>query len=187
MRGLASVVLLLLLTNTAFAQSAPQDAQDDRTNGFSVGWDISSFSNNYGFGVRVDTPRFANGKVHVQLAGNFAWVQGVPVDSTDTTWAPYTLIRVGIIRSSPIRNLPLRFYGGGGVALILPTNKVSEKSAQGGGYGVTGLELAMPENENVRWFVELGGMGTGAKADRLATSPIYANGFIIGWGFRYDM
>jgi hypothetical protein len=28
-------------------------------------------------------------------------------------------------------------------------------------------------------------MGTGAQADKLANKPIYANGFIIGWGFRY--
>jgi hypothetical protein len=186
MRGLVSAVCLLLLTTTLRAQDAPTPAPDDRGNRAAVGWEISSFANNYGFGARLDTPHFAKGKLHVQIAGSLAWVQGVPAGESDTTWAPYTLLRVGIVRSTPIGNR-FRFYGGGGFALVLPTNDLSAKRAQGGGYGLTGLELSMPESSRTRWFLEVGGMGTGARGDRLANSPIYANGFTIGWGFRYQL
>jgi hypothetical protein len=187
MKAVASVVCLLLLTATLRAQDSAQRAPDDERNGAAVGWEISSFANNYAFGARLDTPRFARRTVHVQIGASLAWVQGVPLGESDTTWAPYTLLRIGIVRSTPIGSLPLRFYGGGGLALVLPTNDVSGQSAQGGGYGLTGLELSVPENGGARWFVEVGGMGTGAKADRLANSPIYANGFTIGWGFRYRL
>jgi hypothetical protein len=185
MRALAVVAFVLLQGSAAFAQATPTDAQPDRPTGFAVGWEIASFANNYGFGVRVDTPPFADETVQIQLAADVAWVQGVSPGTSDTTWAPYTLVRIGIVRRVPIRDLPLHFYGGGGVALLFPTHKVSEKTVQGGGYGVTGLELSLPQNGRSAWFAELGGMGTGAKADQLANDPIYANGFTIAWGFRY--
>lgn len=184
MRNLACLTCLLLLTTAAHAQDAPASAEDRGARGAAIGWEISSFANNYAFGARVDTPSFANGRLRVQIAGSLAWVQGVPIGETETTWAPYTLLRVGIVRSAPIGNR-LRFYGGGGLALVLPTNDLADERAHGGGYGLTGLELSLPENGRTRWFVELGGMGTGARADRLTNSPIYANGFTIGWGFRY--
>ena len=180
MRGPATVLCSLLFATALSAQTPPSD------DGVAVGWDISSFANNYGVGVRFDTARFAHGRLQVQVAGHIAWVDGVPVGEVESAWAPYSLVRVGIVRSAPIGRL-LRFYGGGGFALILPTHRVSEDAARGGGYGLTGLEIAMPEGTRTRWFVELGGMGSGARADRLEHSPIYANGFTIGWGFRYRL
>ena len=187
MKAVTFLMSLLLFAPALRAQDAAQRAPDEPANHAAVGWEISSFANNYGFGARVDTPRFARGTVHVQIGASLAWVQGVPLGESDTTWAPYTLLRIGVVRSTPIGSLPLRFYGGGGLALVLPTNDVSGQTVQGGGYGLTGLELSMPEGGRARWFLEVGGMGTGAKADRLTNSPIYANGFTIGWGFRYRL
>jgi hypothetical protein len=181
MKAFAISLLLLTGAGNAFAQAS----QDEQRTGAAIGWDISSFSNNYGIGVRLESPNFANGRVRVQFGADFAWVQGVKIESSTTTWAPYTLLRLGVVRINRIGDLPLRFYGGGGAAVILPTNEVSDEGAKWGGYGVTGLELLMPANGRSAWFAELGGMGTGAQADKLANKPIYANGFIIGWGFRY--
>lgn len=183
MKAFALLLLLLPVAGNAFAQ----DPEAESRNGMAVGWDISSFANNYAIGVRLDSPRFAGGRVHVQFAADLAWVQGVKTETSTTAWAPYTLLRFGVVRTRRIRDLPLRFYGGGGAALILPTDDVSDNGTEWGGYGLTGLELFMPGNGRTAWFVELGGMGTGAKAHNMANAPIYANGFLIGWGFRYYM
>jgi hypothetical protein len=36
----------------------------------------------------------------------------------------------------------------------------------------------------VSYFIELGGVGTGANADKVTGNPIYSNGFLISVGFR---
>ena len=178
MKRLGLLVVALLVATRALAQ-------DGERNGFAVGWDLNSVANNYGVALRLSSPPFADDKVHVDVAGGISWVQGVRLGSTGTTWASYGMFRVGVFRTQAIGELPLRFYGGGGAVMLLPSDRLSAKSTRWGGYGVTGLELFMPSAKNTAWFAELGGMGTGAKADKLADAPIYANCFTIGWGFRY--
>ena len=85
MKEVASVMCLLLLTTTLRAQDAAQPASDARPSSAALGWEVSSFANNYGFGARLDTPPFANGTVHVQIGASLAWVQGVPLGESDTT------------------------------------------------------------------------------------------------------
>jgi len=57
-----------------------------------------------------------------------------------------------------------------------------------GGWGGFGFEIAQRKNNlddaGTSYFVELGGIGTGASASRLPTQPIFANGFLINVGFR---
>jgi hypothetical protein len=182
------VAALALLASCAPAPSAQaqdakgEDAKGEVGHGLAVGWDLSSFANNFGLGLRVASPRFAHDKMGFELGAHYAWVQGVANGATDTSWFPYGSVQLGVLGSQSIGSLPLRFYGGGGVVVLLPTDKLSSRTSDFGGYGVTGLELFMAEQA---WFVELGAMGTGAKADQLVASPIYANGFTASWGFRY--
>jgi hypothetical protein len=39
----------------------------------------------------------------------------------------------------------------------------------------------------INYFIELGAVGTGAKADKLPTNPIYSNGFLMSVGFRFHV
>ena len=34
------------------------------------------------------------------------------------------------------------------------------------------------------YFIEIGGIGTGATADKVANKPIYSNGLMLSTGFR---
>jgi hypothetical protein len=46
----------------------------------------------------------------------------------------------------------------------------------------------MPTNHQdgpVSYLIELGGIGTGARADHLPTKPLLANGFLITVGMRF--
>src|SRR5262245_36255727 len=117
MKTLASFACVLLIATTVPAQDVAPPTPARHARNAAIGWEISSFANNYGFGGRFDTPSFAKGQVHVQIAASVAWVQGVREGESDTTWAPYTLLRFGIVRTMPI-GTRLRFYGGGGLALV---------------------------------------------------------------------
>ena len=54
-----------------------------------------------------------------------------------------------------------------------------------GGYGLLGFEF-YPHRKGC-YFIELGGVGTGATADKIPSSPIYSNGFLISTGIRFHL
>jgi hypothetical protein len=90
-----------------------------------------------------------------------------------------TLGMVGV--SGVVRNF-LRLYGEGGVIMLLPSSEFSNESNVMGGYGVFGFEFHMDRANN--YFIEIGGVGTGATAEKIPTNPIYSNGFTISVGYR---
>lgn len=76
-------------------------------------------------------------------------------------------------------------YGEGGILGLFPSSDFSSKKFVFGGYGLFGFEFFM--NQMNKYFIELGSCGTGAKADKIATKPIYSNGFLISTGFRVTL
>jgi hypothetical protein len=73
----------------------------------------------------------------------------------------------------------LRAYGEGGLA-FLTLNELSSKPVSLGGYGAFGLEYKV--GGPMMFFLEMGGMGTGATADQLPGQPIVSNGFWASGG-----
>ena len=104
----------------------------------------------------------------------------------ETTWSPYGTYQLGVIGVGGMAGGFARFYGEGGVVLITPSSDFSNSSTEIGGYGLFGFEFFMSSDPDVpvSYFIELGGIGSGAKADKVFGSPIYSNGFLISVGFR---
>ncbi|MEO0332135.1 MAG: hypothetical protein AAF223_10680, partial [Bacteroidota bacterium] len=75
-----------------------------------------------------------------------------------------------------------RLYGEGGIILLLPSDTFSAERTELGGYGLFGFEFYLKNNAN--YFIEIGGVGTGAQADKVPNKPIYSNGLLISTGFR---
>lgn len=65
---------------------------------------------------------------------------------------------------------------------LFPSDAFSSRSVQFGGYGLFGFEFLL--DQHMRYFLEAGGVGTGARADRIEGAPIYSNGFVINVGVR---
>jgi len=65
---------------------------------------------------------------------------------------------------------------------LIPNGIFSSASSQAGGYGLFGFEFK--PIDAFGFYLEVGGLGTGAKADKLPTKPIYSNGFLTNVGFR---
>jgi formate-dependent phosphoribosylglycinamide formyltransferase (GAR transformylase) len=73
-------------------------------------------------------------------------------------------------------------YGEGGIILLFPSAIFSTNSSEFGGYGLFGFEFFMHSKMN--YFLEIGGVGSGAVADKVIAKPIYSNVLLINLGFR---
>ena len=109
-----------------------------------------------------------------------------PDDDNTTTWSPYGNYSLGFLGVGGVAGGFVRLYGEGGILLVTPPGAISTSSVEIGGYGVFGFEFFMSSHEEtpVSYFIELGGVGTGATADKIPGQPIFSNGFLISVGFR---
>jgi len=182
------LALLLYFASIAFAAETHllNIAEVWKRNSAVFTWDfnVNSFSNSYGLGASVGSPYFFNDKVNFRLAGSYGWVQGTPKGQGSETWAPFGMLKLGLFGSNFLPGTLIRGYGGGGPLLLLPSDAVSSADTVSGGFGIVGVEFFLTAEKSLAMFVELGGMGTGARATGFENDPIYANGFTASWGFR---
>lgn len=169
----------LLLLSTFFLTFLSLNAQTDK-NSISFGFAANQTQNDFGIGVDIISPYFANSIVAIKVGANLKFLQHST--ATSTTWSPYQNIQLGIRSRNFIIEDKIFIYGEGGGIVLLPNTKFSSQNSNFGGYGLFGFEFRT--NEKVGFFVELGGVGTGARADKIALSPIYSNGFLTNVGFR---
>jgi hypothetical protein len=169
---------LLLLTGLGMAQEAPMN------NGLAIGFHLNQHQNDFGLGLNITSPYFIDDRLAVRLRGNMNWHQHIEVASNETTWSPYFNFSLGVIGVGGYIGEHIRLYGEGGVIALLPSDEFSDESSHLGGYGLFGFEFFMGPNRN--YFIELGGMGVGATADKIPGQPIYSNGFLTNVGYRHQ-
>lgn len=155
------------------------DAQTN-SNKFEIGFNLNQFQSDYGLGVHLISPYFWNSSSAVKAAANFQWLEHF--DGTETVWTTYQSFQVGFRSRSTIISDKIYIYGEGGFMVLLPNDEFSTESINFGGYGLFGFEFK-PASK-FAYFIELGGMGSGAVADKVPGKPIYSNGFITTVGFR---
>lgn len=148
---------------------------------FGVGFTINRFQNDFGLGVHAVSPYFAGNAVAVKLGGNFHWFQHI--DNQRTVWTLYYNIQLGCRGRLPVIDKKLFVYGEGGPVLLLPGSRLSSRQTIFGGYGLFGFEFMA--TERLGYLIELGGMGTGARADKVPSEPIFSNGFTASTGLRF--
>jgi len=165
-------IAFILLSAAAFGQS-PE-------NRIGIGFNVNRFQDDFGLGLHLVSPYFANAKAAVRVGGNLQWFQFT--DGNEVTWSPYGNIQLGIRGRQPVVDDRIYIYGEGGGLLLLPNAAFSSEKTRMGGYGLFGFEFYT--SPRFSYFVELGGMGAGARADQLLSKPIYSNGFVTTVGFR---
>lgn len=171
-----------LLTIGIILLSIAVKAQHDTpSTKFSMGYQINQFQKDFGFGLQVTTPHFLKKSVAIRARTNVMFYEHI--DGTEYTWTPYAHFTLGVVGVSGIISKNIRVYGEGGVILLLPSGKFSNSDVDVGGYGLFGFEFFM-ENHN-SYFIEIGGSGTGATADKLVGKPIYSNGLLVAAGYRH--
>ncbi|MEO1260197.1 MAG: hypothetical protein AAFZ15_15485 [Bacteroidota bacterium] len=160
------------------------EAQDRQLpNGFSFGFQLNEFQNDFGIGANVTSPAFLYDKVAVRLRGNLMFHQHPEND--ETTWTPYANFTFGLVSGRTQISDVIRLYGEGGVIGLLPASDFSTEDFEFGGYGLFGFEFFLGTNGN--YFIEIGGVGTGATADKIPSQPIYSNGLLLSVGYRVQL
>ncbi len=171
---LSTLLISFGLMMTAQAQEA------SISNDFGIGFQLSQYQRDFGFGINATSPYFANNALAIRLKANVMFNEHL--QDGEITWTPYTNLSLGLVSGSAKVGKHIRLYGEGGVIGLLPASDFSSEDFEVGGYGLFGFEFYM-----VRWanyFIEIGGVGTGARADQVPTQPIYSNGLVISTGFR---
>ncbi|MFM7472612.1 MAG: hypothetical protein ACKO00_01675 [Crocinitomicaceae bacterium] len=160
-----------------------QISAQTKTNKLEIEYNVSQYQKDFGVGLHLISPYFAKSKVALKLGANFQWLEHY--NGSETTWTPYQNVQVGIRGRNPIVEDKVFIYGEGGIVTILTNDKFSSKSSQFGGYGLFGFEFK--PTQKFAYFIELGGIGTGAIADKVVSKPIYSNGFLTNVGFRIGL
>ena len=172
-----------LLIGLFLCLSFYSNAQNDISiaNGFGLGGQLTQHQQDFGLGLQLTSPFFVGNSLALRLRGNLMWNQHV--QDQETTWSPYSNVSLGLVGAGQQIGNSIRLYGEGGIVLLFPSGEFSDESLVLGGYGVFGFEFFMAKFIN--YYIELGGIGTGATANLVPNKPIYSNGFLINVGFRY--
>ena len=148
-----------------------------------LGFHLSQNQKDFGLGLNVTSPYFAQKKIAVRLRGNVVWNEHLNIHNT-TTWTPYSNVFLGVLGVAGEIGGFLRLYGEGGTVCLFPSRTFSSEDYKLGGYGIFGFEFFLDNRSN--YFIEIGGIGTGAVADKVSSKPIYSNGLLLNVGFRHQ-
>ena len=175
-----TISIALLCIGALFVQATAQDSPISHK--FGLGFQIGQWQKDFGYGLQMTSPYFANGRVAVRLKGNLVFHEHV--ENASTVWTPYGNISLGMVGVAGVINGNIRLYGEGGIIGLIPSDSFSTESFNIGGYGLFGFEFHM--SSHAAYHIEIGGVGTGANADLVENEPIYSNGLLINTGFRYQ-
>lgn len=174
-------VILLAILALGFNKMHAQESKI--SNDLSIGFQLNEYGGDFGMGLNVTSPYFFKGNVAVRLRGNLMFLEHL--DALQTTWTPYSNLTLGLVSGGSRVGKNIRLYGEGGVIMLIPSADFSSQETEFGGYGLFGFEFYMFDRGN--YFIEIGGVGTGARADIAPLDPIYSNGLLISTGFRVHL
>lgn len=177
MRSTNILILALLFMSVILLAQEPQ-----RRNGIGIGYQINQYQRDFGLGFNLTSPYFAHKQIAVRLRGNLLFNEHEK-NGNETVWTPYSAVSLGVIGQGVPISDRVSIYGEGGALCLFPSGEFSEKNTVFGGYGLFGFEFYMSSFSN--YFIEIGGLGSGAVADKIPKKPIYANGLLINAGFRF--
>lgn len=163
---------------------SPEEENNDNApraaNNLQIGFHINQVQRDFGFGLHVISPYFFMNMFAIKASTNIQWFEHF--DSTEVTTTRYQNIQLGMRGRGFSVGDNISVYGEGGMFVILPNTRFSSESFVMGGYGLLGFEFRT--GPRLAYFIELGGVGAGAKADKVAGKPIYSNGFLINVGLN---
>jgi len=183
MKKLNLIIMLLISVITTNAQQVELKVEKNRSNNLSLGLHLNNFQNDFGQGISVTSPFFANNSIAFKGSFNVAYRDGIVEGDSISNWYAYSSVQFGTIAVAGKIGESIRAYGSGGVIVLFPNAVFSNHKTQIGGYGLWGFEFIL--NSRISYYVELGGMGVGARAEKMIGQPIYSNGFLTTVGLHF--
>ena len=179
MKKLTRVGILLVLLHTGSLL-----AQSEKNEGLGFGFHLNQYQSDFGLGVNLSSPNFFSESVCLRLRANAMFYEYIN-DEFKTDWEPYANIMLGFSSASYKINDAIALYGEGGVIGIFPSSTISSSDLEIGGYGIFGFEFYF--YDGFCYFLEAGGIGIDAVADKLTAEPIYSNGFLMSVGLKVKL
>ena len=156
--------------------------------GAAVGIAVHRLQDDFGLSASWSSPAFFDGKARITAGGGVAWYPYGTNASGDQDWVPFGHSRVVVESGHRVGRAPLRLYGFGGAMLVFRSERLSDEVLAVAGIGGFGFEFFPPTNTidaPVSYFIEIGGVGSGARATNLPGHPILLNGFLVQSGVRF--
>lgn len=172
-------LVILLICFCIFQGEAKSVLEQSKAKNFSLGFQLHEFDNDFGCGINLTFPWFGNNKVAIRTCQDVVFSKLI-------NWRPYGSSRLGMVGSTGLIHGFCRFYGEGGLQVLIINKDLSSDKANFGGYGHFGFEFFFnPETHTQSYFIELGSNGIRAQATKIKDEPMYFNGFCVGVGFRH--
>ena len=188
-RVFRNFVLLMIACALSATRAVAQTAAESATNvGSAIGMTVQRLQDDFGVSGSWSSPAFLNEKARMTASGGVAWYPNGTGASGDQEWVPFGHSRVVVESGHRVGRSPLRLYGFGGAILIFRSERLSRDVLALAGTGGFGFEFFAPSsvvNAPVSYFIEIGGVGSGARATNLPGKPILLNGFVVQAGLRF--
>ena len=182
MKNTILIFFLFICVIKTRAQEQPAESKV-YSNNLSLGIHLNNFQNDFGYGLSLTSPFFPHTGVALKASGNIAYNDGVLKNDSISNWRPYYSFQFGTIATVAMIAKCIRVYGAGGMIILFPNSTVSSNKTEFGGYGSWGFEFII--NPRMSYYLELGGVGTGARADKAAGKSLYSNGFLTTAGMHF--
>ncbi|MCG8452318.1 MAG: hypothetical protein MI717_03940 [Spirochaetales bacterium] len=167
-----SILTLCLLMSTV----AALPASNEFSSSTSFGFVLNEYADDFGIGLQVSSPYIAD-VVVFRATGTMQFNKAA-------AWTPWWTAKLGVAGASSLVGDFARFYGEGGAIAAFPGSNLSSHSYGIGGYGLFGFEFFMSTESPLSYFLEIGAIGCGLRADRINGEPLLVNGLTIQVGFR---
>jgi hypothetical protein len=172
------IFFLLLL----FAMGPQAIFAQESSSPFRIGFHLRELGGDFGLGGHFDIPTGENWPIF-RMSGTWHWIE-IPGAGTGFETASYATVRIGVASKSYQIQERIRAYGEGGFLSLLPSDELSERDFQPGGYGLFGFEFFTSDYGKSALFLELGASSTGNDMDTQPGVPSFGAGFWVGAGFR---
>ncbi len=179
--SLSAALLLTLVCKSQTIADTVKKSSSNPQNRFAIGYNLSQYQKDFGVGINLTSPYVAK-FMAFRLVSNMQWFENIPNGETNFRWNTYYNFRFGVVTRQFLISNKISLYSEGGLIAILPNSNTSSVTLKLGGYGLFGFEFH--PSPNFSQFIETGGIGTDAVADKLPGNPIYCNGFLVSAGFR---
>lgn len=172
-------ILAIILSITFLSSSAQEKGPN---NGLSVGFQLTEIQRDFGVGMNITSPFFADQMLAIRLRSSMMFNEYV--SEGETLWAPYANLSLGLVSGRTFIHESIALYGEGGVIALFPSSDISTNDLEIGGYGLFGFEFYF--SNYFSYYLEAGAVGVNATADVLQNKPVYSNGFLINVGWRMN-
>ncbi len=174
------IILFILFSGVTMSATAQEEKLGKK---MALGFQLGQYQRDFSLGVNITSPHFMYDRLAIRARANYVWNEHLDTNG-EMTWTSYSNVSVGVLSVAKEIGGFLRLYGEGGVLFLFPSTEFSSENLNVGGYGLFGFAFFMDPHAN--YFIEIGGVGSGAIADKVPGKPIYSNGLLINVGFRFQ-